>query len=164
MDKKGKIFGKINIIDLAAVIIVILAIIGISIRFTSIASEEVKSKSQFSYKVEIDGVRFYTVSALLNKGKVTDESENVIGEIVNVEYDQKVEKTILDSGKTIDVVVPERYTVFVTIEAEGKESNIDYFVGENTELSVGSSIVMHTKYANCSGKIVDVQKIENQGQ
>ena len=68
-----------------------------------------------------------------------------------------------DDGEPIKVYTPERYVAKVTLESEGKDTDSGYFVGENTELSVGSSITMYTKYSNCSGKIIKVDKIENQG-
>ena len=164
MDKNGKLFGKINIIDFAAIIVIVLAVVGIAYRFISIAGENVMTKSNFTYTVEIDGVRIYTVNALEKKGTVTDKDGNILGEIVDVNYKDKEIQTILENGQSIMTKVPEQYVVEVTLEAEGKESELGYFVGENTELSVGGGIAMHTKYANSSGKITNIQKIENQGQ
>lgn len=163
MDKNGKIFGKINIIDLLAILVVIVAVIGISIRFTSIASENVKRKTDFSYVVEIEDVRVYTVNALQKMGIATDKQGNVIGEITGVQYSEMEKQTITENGKSKRVIVPEKYTARVTLEATGKEADSGYFVGENTELSAGSSITMYTKHANCSGKIIKVEKKENQG-
>lgn len=163
MDKNGKIFGKINIIDLVAILIVILAIVGITIRFTSIAAENVNKKAEFSYVVGIEDVRIYSINALTQKGIVTDKQGNIIGEITDVEYDTMKKQLINENGESVKETVPERYAARVTITAEGKDTDSGYFVGENTELSVGSSITMYTKYSNCSGKIIEVQKQENQG-
>lgn len=163
MDKNGKIFGKINIIDFAAIVVVLVALIGIAVRFTSVASENVTRKTDFTYVVEVDDVRIYTVNALQKMGTVTDKQGNVVGEITTVQYTEKDRKTVLENGKAVNTVVPERFTVRLTLTASGKEADSGYFVGENTELSIGSSITMYTKYANCSGKIIDVEKIENQG-
>lgn len=162
MNKDGKLFGKINIIDFAAILLVVVAIIGIAFRFVSIAGENVTTKSRFSYTVEIDGVRIYTIKALEKKGTVVDSEGNSVGEIVDVKYKEKEIQTILDDGQSVMATVPEQYVVEVTIEAEGKESELGYFVGENTELSVGGGIAMHTKYVNSSGRIMNIQKIENQ--
>lgn len=158
MNKDGKIFGKINIIDLLAVLILIVALVGIGIRFTSSASKNVTDKTEFSYEVEIDDVRIYTVNALNKKGIATDKQGNVIGEITNIEYDIKKEQKVLSNGETVMVNVPDKYTAQIILKASGKESEDAYFVGENTELSVGSTIHMYTKYANCSGKIKSVEK------
>ena len=163
MDKNGKIFGKINIIDLAAILIVVLAVVGITIRFPSIAAENVNQKTNFTYVVEIEDIRIYSVKALEKKGIATDKQGNVIGNITDVEFDKMERQLINENGQSVKVVTPERYVAKVTLESEGKDTEGGYFVGENTELSVGSSITMYTKYSNCSGKIIKVDKIENQG-
>lgn len=163
MDKNGKIFGKINIIDLVTVLIVILAVVGITIRFTSIAAENVNEKAKFTYVIEIEDIRSYSVNALMKAGTATDKQGNVIGEIINVESDRMQNQLVNENGESVKVIKPERYVAKVTLESEGKDTDSGYFVGENTELSVGSSITMYTKYSNCSGKIIKVEKIENQG-
>lgn len=105
----------------------------------------------------------YSVNALSKKGLATDKQGNVIGEITNVEYDKMIKQLVNENGEQVKVTTPLRYVAKVTLNAEGKDTDSGYFVGENTELSVGSSITMYTKYSNCSGKIIKVQKQENQG-
>lgn len=162
MDKKGMIFGKINIIDLAAIIIAVLAIVGITMRFISIAAENVKRETDFSYVVEVEDIRIYSVDALSKKGTATDKQGNVIGEITDVACKDMERQVVLENGNSQKVKVPEKFVARITIDATGKDTDGGYFVGENTELSVGSSITMYTKYANCSGRIVKVNK-KNQG-
>lgn len=159
MNKDGKIFGKINIIDFFVILIVLLAIAGISIRFISPAGKEVTEGVKFSYSVKIENIRYFAVEALEKKGTVTDNFGNIIGEIKSIEHEEYKEKTMNNEGESIEVVVPERYTVILTVEAEGKESDDAFFVGENLELCVGGGIDMHTKYSNCSGKVIDIKKI-----
>ena len=110
LDKKGNVFGKFNIIDVCVIIVLIAAAIGISARFMSSAAKNAREKVKFSYVVEIDGVR--------------------------------------------------QYTVLVEIEGEGKESDNSYFVGNDVELSVGSTMSMTTKYANSSGKVKSIDIID----
>lgn len=158
MNKDGKIFGKVNIIDLLAILVVVVAVIGIAIRFTSVASENVTNKSEFTYVVEIDDVRMFSVEALQKKGLASDKQGNILGEITDVKYEPKTEQVIIENGETKMVEKPERYTVYVTLKGNGKEASDAYFVGENTELSAGANITMYTKYANCSGKVLKVEK------
>lgn len=159
LDKNGKIFGKINIIDLLVILAILAGIIGFGARFASKAAEDVKKKVQFSYVVQVDGVRIYTVDALLKKGIVTDtKTESVVGEITDVEYKPYVESMLTASGERISVEVPDSYSVIVTVNSEGNESDSGYFVGENIELSVGSTMSMTTKYVNTSGRIKSIEK------
>jgi len=161
MDRNGKIFGKINIIDLFVIIAILAAVIGFGARFLTIAAENVKEKVQFSYVVQVDGVRSYTVDALVKKGLVTDsKTKSIVGEIVNVEYKPFEESMLTASGERVTVEVPESYSVYVTVKSEGKESESGYFVGENIELSVGTTMSMTTKYVNTTGKVKSIEKID----
>lgn len=160
LDKKGKIFGKISIIDLCAIIVAVIAVIGIGIRFTSSAAKNAKEHVKFSYVVEIEGVRECTVNAIEKKGLVCDlKGKSVIGEIKNVTAQPMETQSFTSSGKVVYAEVPNKYTVLVEIEGEGKESDNSYFVGKDVELSVGSTLSMTTKYANSTGKVKSIEKI-----
>lgn len=160
LDKKGKLFGKINIIDLCAVIIVIAAIAGFGARFASSAAKNARETVKFLYTVEIDGVRKYTVDALDKKGIVTDlKGKSVIGEIKDVSVQPMKTQSFTADGRMVFAEVPEKYTILVEIEGEGKESDNSYFVGNDVELSVGTTLSMTTKYANSSGKVKSIEKL-----
>ncbi|MDD6735520.1 MAG: DUF4330 domain-containing protein [Clostridiales bacterium] len=161
LDKKGKIFGKISIIDLLVIIIFAVAAVGIGARFVTSAAKNAREKVHFSYVVEIDGVRKYTVDALNKKGLVTDlKSKSVLGEIKSVQSQPMKTQSVTSDGRMVFAEVPERYTVLVEVEGEGKESDSSYFVGNDVELSVGSTMSMTTKYANSSGKVKSIEKAE----
>lgn len=157
IDKNGKLFGKLNIIDLAVILVIIAAAAGICVRFVSKAADNVRSKTDFTYVVEIEGVRLCTVEALERKGLVTDtKTKNVIGEITDVEYQPMKTQSMKSDGTTVFAEVPDRYTALVTVKSEGSESDKGYFVGENIELSVGTTMTMATKYVNSSGKVKSI--------
>lgn len=160
LDKNGKLFGKISLIDILVLLVVLVAAAGISLRFVTTAAENVRNKTQFSYVVEIEGIRFYTVDALNRKGIVTDGKGNsIIGEITDVEYEAMTEQNVTARGEAVKVRVPEKYVARITVLAEGNESEKGYFVGDNIELSVGSTISMTTRYANSSGKVKSIEKL-----
>ena len=161
LDKKGKMFGKFNIIDICVVIVLVVAAIGISARFMSTAAKNAREKVKFSYVVEIDGVRQYTVDALNKKGKVIDlKGKSEIGEIKNIRSQPMKTQSFMSDGRMVFAEVPEKYTVLVEIEGEGKESDNSYFVGNDVELSVGSTMSMTTKYANSTGKVKSIDIID----
>ena len=160
MDKNGKIFGKVSIIDLLVLLAVIVGVAGFSVRFFSTAADNVNEKTKFEYVVEVQDVRSFTVDALDKKGIVTEKkSGGVIGEIINVESEAYKMPHVLSNGRVIDVSIPEKYTVNVTVVGEGNETNGGYYIGENVELSVGSTITMASKYANSTGKVKSVKII-----
>lgn len=161
IDKNGKIGGKVSIIDILAVIVILVAVIGIAFRFVSSPSKSARQRVKLSYVVEINGVREYTVNAINKKGTVIDAKQKcLIGEITEVSSKQQTMEQFDSKGNVVYAEVPNKYSVEVTILSDGKESDSGYFVGNDTVLSVGSDISIATKYVNSSGKVKKIEKID----
>ena len=161
MDKNGKIGGKVNILDIFLVLAVLIAAIGISMRFISTPSKNAKETIKVSFVVEIEGVRKYSIDALSKKGTVIDiKRKYKVGEIKDFSYKPQEIQALDATGKIVNVEVPERYTAKVTIEADCKESESGYYIGDDLELLVGSNAEIATKYANCTGKVVSIDRVQ----
>lgn len=162
MDKNGRIAGKISIIDLAVIILIIVAAIGFCIRFMSSTTTAVTSNETFRYVVKINSVREFTVDALKKGGITTDKkSEMTLGEIKDVQVGEaKMQSTTAD-GHIQWSNLPERYTCMVTIEADGRESEDGYILDDTTELSVGRTVDIVTKYVKTTGEIISVEVLED---
>lgn len=161
MDKNGKIGGKISVIDLGVILLVIAAVIGLCVRFMSSTTTAVTSNETFRYVVKVNSVRDFTVKALEKGGILTDKkSELELGEIKNIQTDDaKMQSTTAD-GNIKWSNLPDRYTCMVTIEAQGRESEDGYILDDTTELSVGRSVEIITKYVKTSGEIMSVEVLE----
>ena len=161
MDKNGRIGGKLSIIDLGVIILIIAAIAGLCVRFMSGTTTAVTSDVRFRYVVKINSVREYTVEALKKGGITTDKkAETELGEITDVTVgDAKMQSTTAD-GKIEWSNLPDRYTCNVTIEADGRESEDGYILDDTTELSVGRTVDIVTKYVKTTGEIISVEVIE----
>lgn len=161
LDKDGKIGGKISIIDAVAILLVIVVAAGIVMRYGSRITSSVKSNESFRYVVKVNSVREYTVDALERGGNITDKrSENILGQIKDVQVEKTVENVTTADGKIVEAEVPERYTCYVTVEADGKESEEGYILEDSTELSVGRTIDLYSQYCKTSGEIKEVEVIE----
>lgn len=161
LDKNGKIGGKISIIDIAAILLVIVVAAGIVMRYGNSITAAVESDKLFEYTVRVASVRSYTVTALEKKGKITDKrSEQDLGEITDVKtVDAEFQSTTAD-GNIVETNLPDRYTCLVTIQARGKESEDGYIMNDTTELSVGRSVDIYSKYVKTSGEIMSVKVVE----
>ena len=157
VDNNGKVNGKFNIIDLFVILLIIVVIAGIFVRFGSSMTGAVKSGKDFRYTVKIVGVRQYTVDALEKMGVITDKKcEKVVGEIENVEVAPAEFESTTASGKVVESILPERYNCIVTIKAPGKESDDAYYMEDETELSVGRTVDVISKYVKTSGEIKEI--------
>lgn len=162
MDKNGKIAGKVSIIDIGVIILVLAAVVGLCIRFLSNTTTAVTSNETFRYVVKINSVRDFTVQALKKGGITTDKkSQIVLGEIKDVQVGEaKMQATTAD-GTIKWATLPDKYTCMVTIEADGRESEDGYILDDTTELSVGRTVDIYTKYVKTSGEIISVEVVND---
>lgn len=152
---------KINAIDIAVVLLVIITIVGFAVRFKSSATDSVTSDIKFRYVMKIDNVRSFTVDALEKKGVVTDEDSVInVGEIVDIIVEDNTTAATLTDGSVVSAHIPERYTCYVTIEAMGRESEGKYILDDTTELAVGRTTDLISKFVHTSGTIESIEIID----
>lgn len=158
IDKNGKLFGKINIIDLAVILAVIVVAVGVIVRFTGGAGKIVTEGTKIEYTVRVQGVRQYTVDALQKKGIITNKKYTaVVGEIKDVVVTPAKQRAVTANGQLVQAELPERYDCLVTIECDGKESSSGYFNSNNDELSTGRDYEIYSKYVSTNGLITGVK-------
>lgn len=157
INKDGKLFGKISIIDIIAIILIIIMIIGTAFLLSG-HSEKVKTESEkFEFVYLVKNVRINTAKALEKKGNMFDKVSNeFIGEITDVKV-EKGEYPLNMADGTIENGVPEdRYNVYLTVGVSGKVSDTGYYTSANKYIGAGTSIQIATKYAECEGKVFSV--------
>lgn len=160
MDKNGKLFNKINIIDFCVILLIAVFIIGIGIRLIGSSAKEAKTVKTFEYTVVVSNVRGYSVDSLKKLGNITDtKGDKVLGEIISVQSEPFTAQFNTFDGTVTESEVPERYTCFVKIRTTGSESDEFYFAPDDTELSVGKSIKVITKYIDTTGIINDIKVV-----
>ncbi len=162
INKEGKLFGKISIIDILVVVLIIVGAFGIYSRFFVAGPKVETSLSRIEYTMKIREVRKGTVDALQNfKGTVTDTTtKEFLGEIVDVTYTDAIKAVELSNGKLKAAVLPERYDVTVTIQVDGKINDSGYYTSNNLALTAGSSYVFTSKAAKTTGTIMDVYEVK----
>ena len=157
INKDGKLFGKISIVDIAVILIIVILAVGIYVRFGSNAVSEVVSGEKIECTFIVKNVRSYTAEALKKGGPLYDKtSKEYIGEITNVEItDGKYQVNMADG--TFKAAVPdERYNVYVTVEFTGKTSDTGHYTAANKYLAAGTSVILNTKYAQCESDVYSI--------
>lgn len=162
MDKNGNIKGKFNVIDILVIVLLVVVVAGIAVRYGSSVTTAVKSSEEFEYVVKVESVRDFTIDALEKKGKVTDKNSTLdLGEIVDVQVEPTEYQSTTADGRIIFAQQPDRYTAYVTIRTQGKESDNSYITADSNELSVGRTTEIFSKYVHTSGMIMSVNKISD---
>ncbi len=162
INKEGKLFGKISIIDIIVVLAIIVAAFGVYTRFF-VGNEKVETaSSQIEYKMKIQEVRIGTVKALEGyQSPIYDVStKEYLGDIVAVEYTPAKKGVETVTGNMRETIVPERYDVIVTVRVDGSINSSGYYTSTNQALAAGSSYAFTSKAARTSGRILDIYEVE----
>lgn len=158
VDKKGKLFGKISIIDLSILLIIILLCVGTYYKFFALDNTSVaQTMVPIKYDVQILGSRKFLPDAIKEGDILYDKvSNNSIGKISKVTEEPAKQVIQLLDGNFKECYVPERYDVTLTVEAEGTITSSGYRVNRAYELIINSNKNFRTKYANATGKIIKI--------
>lgn len=156
IDKNGRLFGFINIIDL----LVLIAVIGIIVtgvkRFGNSTSSAGAESKQGIIVAEITEVRQATVDAVKVGDPVYDYDKGTyIGEIAEVSakpYTEEVEY----QGRWVNAEVPEKFTIDVKLKVDVKETNDFYQVGSE-QMRVGAQQRVKNKKFASFMTILDVE-------
>ncbi len=136
VNEKGKLFGLINIIDLAVVLILALIIVGGASRLKTkpiIANNDSNAVITF----EVSDIRMATVENIVIGDPIYHyDKGGFIGNITDIKVEPYKEPVESD-GKWINAEIPEKYVATFTVDAEVRDSPEFIVVGgEQTRIGV----------------------------
>lgn len=159
--KNGKIFGKINIIDLLVVIALIIAVLGIGIRVFKLSHNVSGGSRAFEICVKVDDVRDYSVQALKRGGSVFSSKDNIyVGEILNVEVEPAKYDLIMLDGERKLIERSDRYSAYVTLRIDGTVFYGNYSDAAENKIGVGSEYDICSRYVSTNGEIISLKNID----
>ena len=158
VDNNGKLFGKVNLVDVGIVLLLVLAVAAVGAK---IAKEKVlgKESAVIRYTLLAEGVRRQSVDAI-NKSyeKVVDaENEDELGKIVDVKVEKAKKLVELPDGTFKESEYPDKFDLYVTVETNGTVSKNGYFTDSGKKLLYGDTIGINNGYSQMFGMI---EKIE----
>ncbi len=153
IDNKGRLFGIINVIDLAVILIfAAILIFGVSrMSKNTVSSRETKT-AVVTY--EISDVREVTVNNINVGDPIYHYDKGTyIGDIVSKDV-QNYKNTTDSGGVWYNSEVPGKYTVIIEVEAQIEETDQFYLVG-GEQTRVGNQFRMKNKnftsFGTCYG-------------
>lgn len=160
INKEGKLFGKVSIIDIFVIIVLIVAAFGIYTRFFTVNERVSVTGKEIEYKIKVEMVRQSTFDALSKGGPVYDSTtKEYMGEITGVTSEDCYVEQKLADGSFSNSLIPDRMNVIVTIRVDGSASDMGYYTSDNKYLAAGSGFVIASKYAETQGKIISINVI-----
>ncbi len=155
LDKKGRLFGKISIIDILVIFIILVMAIGAFFAYQKINSKDLLTENKSLLKtnavdtlevsLRLDEVRQMTVDGL----EVGDEvfmvdTGKFFGTITDV-ITEPAERLIFDEkGNHAYALVPDHYRVIVKVDVPGNRLNDGYYTADNIKIVHGSELSIKT--------------------
>lgn len=162
INKEGKLFGKVSIIDIIVILLLAVLAFGIYSRFSTPQGTQILSREEhLEYTVEIKNVPTGTVYALERKGKITDSvSKQTLGEIVSCSSTRAKDIRTFSDGTVKEFDNPHHFDITLTIRVKGKIGDSGYYTADNHPLHIGTQLAFYTKYADVSGIITTISETE----
>lgn len=159
LDEKGRLFGRINIIDVIVIIVAIVLVCGVYVKFSrNERTASVTSDLQtVTYQLEIKGVR-NGIAGNLREGDLIWNEENGVqlGRITGVSVNGAKQANALADGTYVLGNVEDRFDVVLTIEGGCQIVNGRYYIERSDEISVNHEKKAYTKYCKFTGTVIGI--------
>lgn len=166
LDEKGRLFGKINLIDFAVVLVLaaVIAAVGWKLAGNRITNALEGEKLTIRYEVvcpdvDVDASEFaasHIGGQLMNSGKLLD------GCITDCVVEPHTEVVLDADGNPKAVEDPSCRDLRFTIEAKVNEGDSIYSVGSQ-ELRVGKEYIVKTLDMEFNGNITAIEEVSGHG-
>ena len=149
IDEKGRLFGKINLIDLLVILLVVA--VAAAVLWKTVGKRAAESANTQSIRAE------YTVLCAETPKEICDYAETQVGEkLLNnaVFLDASITQC---RAELIDANAPEKgYDLYITIDAAASTANSVFKVASQ-EIRVGYEYNVNTPYFELPGVICDLE-------
>jgi len=138
IDEKGRIAGKVSMIDLSILLLIVMVAIGAVIKFTVTPQTAVTIQAApVQYTLEIRGVRHWAMHNI-REGDAIFEGGVYVGTVTGVSHEPH-EAFVQGDGVVWVADVPERYNVLLELEATATVNDGRIMVSRTVPTAVGNS-------------------------
>lgn len=160
IDEKGRLFGKISIVDLAVIAAIVIVTAGVYVRFFGGPTKTVVQSSDFYYTLQVKNIRESNLRGLeksvngrfyLNE-KITSE----MGTLTAIEPSPATGILEAADGRIVVADVPERYDAVLTFKITGRVNDRGYFTPTLEHISSGITYKIKGKWSAVTGTVLKV--------
>lgn len=160
IDRNGRLFGKISVIDVLVVAVVLVMAVALYVKnnHKEITGTSV-TNTTITYQVLVSGVRNYVGDAVQEGDFLYDmdrSSGGSLGQITNIEKLPGTKLAEFKDGTVDTVPVEDGVSLLLTVEGSGLISEGRYLLNRIYDLGVNSSRNYYTKYAQFTGTVTAI--------
>jgi len=157
IDDKGRLFGKINLIDLFVVLVLVIIISGFA--FKTLSSGEtvtVTNDTPIEVTFKVVKVRDFTVNAVEAGDSIYERNGQKLGEVTEVRTPPAREILSRSDGSSVYAEVENRYDMLITVRGAGRISGGTYYLNSNRIMTAGSDIKLCSNKATFDASVYAV--------
>lgn len=160
IDEKGRLFGRISVIDL----LILLAVAGLGLgyvyRQTSRDLQQIVSADKTFYVTVVSAqLREFNLDAVAEGDIFHKQYERQpLGSVVKVEAVQSRDVLTKSNGTALLAPVEGRYDLYVTLECTGSMTAVGYYINGNVQVSDGAKITVLSNRLMLDGEVYAVSE------
>lgn len=161
IDRNGRLFGKVSVIDLIVVAVVLVLAVALNMKNNHLSHTSTSvTNDPITYQVLVSGSRNYVADAVREGDLMFDQdrsSGGTLGKILSIEVLPGSKMAELNDG-TVEVIPAEDcVNLLLTVQGEGIVSDGLVLLNRIYDLGVNSARNFYTKYAQFTGTVTDIQ-------
>lgn len=154
IDEKGRLFGKINIIDFIVILVIVAAVAFAGISFLKPDTAEESTTIVMKYYIE-EVNDFVAEKVHIGDALWDDAADHSLGVVTNVEIDDPESWAATADGKYVPAVREGFKSMIITGEVEGTKTDIGAEVNR-MKYGVGHSMVLRAGDAKLYLRVYDI--------
>lgn len=151
MDRSGRLFGKISIIDVLVILVVIALAGGLYVKNNRPHTGTSTTTQTITYQVLVEGAENYLKENIHVGDKVYDltysSGGSPLGEITDIEEQPGSKMATFTDGTMGRAPVEDGVNLLLTIQGEGLVNDKGYSLNRVYDLGVNAARTYYTKYA-----------------
>lgn len=157
IDDKGRLFGKLSIIDIFVVVLILGVIAGTAYKLKGPVATVNRGDKTIYYTVKISDVRSFTTDYYEEGMRVCDSKSGAyIGKIDAIRVEPYMDTVIMNDGTLKLAEKPGKVEIYLDLSAEGVETDQSFLVGGTYEVKAGTGAYLSTKKVEVQGSVEKV--------
>ncbi len=159
IDKNGRLFGKISIIDVLVVLMVAILAAALVSRNNQTATSTTTTDIPISFQLRLNGERSYVTDAVRVNDNLYDldnSSGGPLGTIKDIQVLPGKRVALFSDGTAGEVPVEDGVTLILTVEGKGVISDGRYLLNRVYNLGVNTNRNYYTPYAQFGGYVLSI--------
>ena len=159
IDRNGRLFGKISVIDVLVIAVVLVMAAALFFKSNQTHTGTSVTSETITYQMVANGVRTYVADAVQVGDLMYDQdrsSGGTLGKIVDIQVLPGTKLGEMNDGTAGMVPVEDGVDLLLTIEGSGIVSEGRYLLNRVYDLGVNSARNYYTPYAQFTGTITAI--------